>query len=458
MGFETNNDKSNSQDQLSLFDFKMPKADFVTAKEEGSSAVDFNMWLMAHKEPETNKTSRFMTVSATVHAAAILLIAMMTVPLVEQVKTETITIEIEDVAPPMKIARGVAVPATQGGAPTQIETPVTDKMEEVGAPSKDDVVIAKAAAEPKSVKAAKAKANSSKALSKAVAKNSPKGGKAASAGRSVAPKTNFQAVPMTIDDIEAPELDAGALANTPVDSNMDEDFNEDFAKLDNSQKAALAKEKKALDDMAAALAAEQDEHLNAADAANKEEAAQLAAAQEALRRKNASNIASALAAERAAAAAAAREAAARNAAVKRAGIGGDDNGMGTKQGAGAGNSGSTAVGSQLAGVPNGVRSLDQLRQMPGNPRPQYDRQERLRGDQGKVAFIAYISKEGYPSKFRMMNSTGFRNLDAKTLAALKKWRFYPGQEGWVELPFRWDLKGGAQEDGGLLRRASATRQ
>ena len=132
MGFETNNDKSNSQDQLSLFDFKMPKADFVTAKEEGSSAVDFNMWLMAHKEPETNKTSRFMTVSATVHAAAILLIAMMTVPLVEQVKTETITIEIEDVAPPMKIARGVAVPATQGGAPTQIETPVTDKMEEVG--------------------------------------------------------------------------------------------------------------------------------------------------------------------------------------------------------------------------------------------------------------------------------------------------------------------------------------
>lgn len=459
MGFETKNNRSNNQDQLSLFDFKMPKADFVTAKsDDGSSAVDFNMWLMAHKEPEAPKTSRFMTVSATVHAAAFLLIAMMSIPLVEQVKTETITIEIEDVTPPKKMARGVAVPATQGGTPARVETPVVEKIEDAGSPSKDDVIVAKVA-ESKASKTAPAKASNLKASSKAVAKNSPKGGKASSAGRSIAPKTNFQAVPMTIDDIEAPELDAGAFANTPVESNMDEDFNEDFAKLDSSQKAALAKEKKSLDDMAAALAAEQDESLNAVDAANKEEAAQLAAAQEALRRKNANSIASALAAERAAAAAAAREAAARNAAAKRAGFGGEaGSGLGTKSGAGAGNTGSPTAGSQLAGVPSGVRSLDQLRQMPGNPRPQYDRQERLRGDQGKVAFIAYISKDGYPSKFRMMNSTGFRNLDAKTLAALKKWRFYPGQEGWVELPFRWDLKGGAQEDGGLLRRAIGTRQ
>ncbi|MNT35500.1 hypothetical protein D3C72_1715310 [compost metagenome] len=69
-------------------------------------------------------------------------------------------------------------------------------------------------------------------------------------------------------------------------------------------------------------------------------------------------------------------------------------------------------------------------------------------------FYAYISKEGQPTQFRMVKSTGFRNLDGKTLVALKKWRFYPGQEGWVELPFRWDLKGGAQEDGGRLRAAT----
>jgi TonB family protein len=120
-------------------------------------------------------------------------------------------------------------------------------------------------------------------------------------------------------------------------------------------------------------------------------------------------------------------------------------------GAGAGNNGSSEEGSQLAGIPSGVRSLEQLRQMPGNPRPQYDRQERLLRHQGSVAFLAYINKQGYVSKFRMLKSTGYKNLDGKTLAALKKWRFYPGQEGWVELPFQWDLKGGVQEAGGRLR-------
>lgn len=455
MGFDMEN-KSNSNDQLSLFDFQMPKADFAPSKkDEGSSAIDFDVWLMAHREPEQSKTSRFMTVSAVVHAAAILLIAMMTVPLVEQAKTETITIEIEDVTPPMKMARGVRTPPTQGGTPVKAETPVVEKLEEAGSPN--DVIVAKPKATAKAAALAKPAAAKSKAPAKSAAKATPKAGVAKTAGRSIAPKTNFKAVPMTIDDIEAPELDQGELANANVHSQMNEDFNEDFENIDNSKRAALENEKKSMDAMAAALESEQDESLNALDEMNKEEASRLAAAQDSLRKKNAQTIASALASERAAAAAAAREAAARDAAAKRAGMGGSGNGLGTKQGAGAGNTGSQGPGTQVAGMPQGVRSLDQLRQMPGNPRPQYDRDERRRGDQGKVAFIAYISKEGYPTKFRMMESTGFRNLDSKTLAALKKWRFYPGQEGWVELPFRWDLKGGMQEDGGLLRRSVSRR-
>jgi len=415
---------------------------------KNNSAVDFDTWLLAHREPEQSKTSRFMTISAALHAAAVLAIAVMAVPLVEQAKTETITIEIEDVKPPMKMARGIRVPPTQGGTPAKAETPVIEKLEEAGSPN--DVVVAKP-------KATKAEAKSAKAVAKAKAPAKaaavPKAGTTKGA-RSVAPKTAFKAVPMTIDDIEAPELDEGELAKAPVASNLDEDFNEDFAHIDRSQKAALESEKQSLDAMAAALASEQDETLSALDEENKQEAARLAAMQDSLRQKNAKTIASALAAEKAAAAAAAREAAAREAAAKKAGLGGSGNGLGTKEGAGAGNSGSQRAGTQLAGVPHGVRSLDQLRQMPGNPRPQYDREERRRGDQGKVAFVAYITKEGYPTQFKMLESTGFRNLDAKTLAALKKWRFYPGQEGWVELPFRWDLKGGLQEDGGLLRRVS----
>nr|WP_295901429.1 energy transducer TonB [uncultured Bdellovibrio sp.] len=456
MGFNMDDDKSNNKDQLSLFDFQMPKADFVPAKkEEGSAAIDFDVWMMAHREPEQSKTSRFMTVSAVVHAAAILLIAMMTVPLVEQAKTETITIEIEDVKPPVKMARGAPVPPTQGGTPVKETTPVVEKLEDAGSPN--DVIAAKPKATSKAVAKAKAATPKAKASAKVAAHATPKAGVAKTAGRSIAPKATMKAVPMTIDDIDAPELDEGEVANAKVASQMNEDFNEDFENIDNSRRAALEKEKKSMDAMAAALAAEQDENLNALDEANKEEASRLAAAQDSLRKKNANAIASALASEKAAAAATAREAAAREAAAKRAGLGGNGNGLGTKEGSGAGNTGSQGPGTQVAGMPQGVRSLDQLRQMPGNPRPQYDREERRRGDQGKVAFVAYISKEGYPSQFRMISSTGFRNLDAKTLAALKKWRFYPGQEGWVELPFRWDLKGGIQEDGGLLRRSVSRR-
>ena len=93
--------------------------------------------------------------------------------------------------------------------------------------------------------------------------------------------------------------------------------------------------------------------------------------------------------------------------------------------------------------------------MPGNPRPQYSNDERMRRDQGQVIFYAYISTAGNPSQFKLAQSTGFRNLDGKTLAALKKWRFYPGQEGWVELPFKWDIKGGVQEMPTLLRRVGS---
>lgn len=450
MGFNLENDKSKTDDQLSLFDFQMPKADFANSSQKSSavqSVIDYDAFLLAHREPEQSKTSRFVTLSATLHAAIVLVVAMITVPLVEEVKTETITIEIEDVPQPKLAPRGARVPPTQGGLPVAADTPLVEKMEDAGSPG--DIVVAKPQAATKTAskaaKAAPAKATKSSAKASAVA---------AKGGRSIAPKTEFKAVPMTIDDIEAPQLDEGTLAKHAVASNMNADFNEDFDNIDSVQGAAADNERRSMEALAAAMAAEQDDSLAALDEENKAEADKLSAMQNEMRQRNAKAISSALANERAAAlaAAAAREKAAKDAAAKRAGLGGEGNGRGMGQGAGAGNSGSPGQGTALAGEPSGVRSLDQLRQMPGNPRPRYDRQERLRGDQGAVVFYAYITREGYPQKFRMMQSTGFRNLDSKTLTALKKWRFYPGQEGWVELPFRWDLKGGAMEDGGLLRR------
>ena len=99
-----------------------------------------------------------------------------------------------------------------------------------------------------------------------------------------------------------------------------------------------------------------------------------------------------------------------------------------------------------------VRALEDLRQMPGNKKPQYDSDDRLAQRQGEVAFLAYVSKEGQVTQFKLVKSTGHRSLDLKTLKAVQGWRFYPGQEGWVEIPFKWDLKGGPQEMPATLRR------
>jgi len=93
-----------------------------------------------------------------------------------------------------------------------------------------------------------------------------------------------------------------------------------------------------------------------------------------------------------------------------------------------------------------------LRQSSENKKPQYDIEDRRNGRQGLVVFLAYIKADGIPKEFQIAASSGHRTLDAKTHKALKSWRFQPGQEGWVEIPFQWDLKGGAQEAPSNLRR------
>ena len=125
-------------------------------------------------------------------------------------------------------------------------------------------------------------------------------------------------------------------------------------------------------------------------------------------------------------------------------IAGNRNGHGT----GGRNSGDGLGGTGQGGV----RSLDELKQIPGNARPTYSQEDRYRRRQGNVVFHAYINSAGSPIKFSMSKSSGHPSLDERTLEALKKWKFYPGQEGWVEIPFLWDLKGGPQPMPSLLRR------
>lgn len=121
----------------------------------------------------------------------------------------------------------------------------------------------------------------------------------------------------------------------------------------------------------------------------------------------------------------------------------------------------TVVASKLVGKPTegsspnsagGIRNIKDLRQKPGNKAPNYDAQDRYQRKSGEIILAAYVTKAGDLSSFKMIKSTGHRSLDLKTLKALKGWKFYPGQEGWVEIPFVWDLKGGVREMPTTLRR------
>ena len=399
--------------------------DIKAENQSNASAIDYNSWLLVQSEPDQDKTPKFITMSMLLHASVILAIATMTFPLIEQPKSETITIELEQSPAPRLMAKGIDVPATKGGSESMAakklsQADLDDLMPPAVAPQKNNYSQARASLPTTKLVKTVPSAQTGK-VNLLGSKNS---------GSSIAAKTNFKAVPMTIDDISAPELNQGALAEQNIKSDLSEDFNEDFNKIDHSHRNKIAKEKEKMDSLASALSSEQEDQLNSLSKQNEKDLAKFSAAQKALRQKNENAIAGAVANEKAA----------------------QGSGLGQNSGAGIGNQGASAPGNTLAGSPQGsIRSLDQLRQMPGNPRPQYDTMERRRGDQGSVAFYAYVSKEGFLSQFRMQRSTGFRNLDVKTLAALKKWRFYPGQEGWVELPFRWDIKGGIQEDGGRLR-------
>lgn len=101
-----------------------------------------------------------------------------------------------------------------------------------------------------------------------------------------------------------------------------------------------------------------------------------------------------------------------------------------------------------------IRLVQDLRQLPGNPRPTYDSTERLNGDEGEARVLAFVSDQGRLSKMKIIKSTGHPNLDSKTFHTLKRWKFYPGQAGWVEIPIQWSLRGDTQEMPARLRRAT----
>lgn len=398
-----------------------------------SSSYDLYVLQSQSNQPNT----KYFGFSMMIHTIIAIGSLYLSVPLLEKIKKEEIVIEIiepEAVMPEVKslaAPKGEVIDETKGLAKATALMPSAPVDSEIAEVVKGPVAKS---VKSKNTQVAKLKTFTGSGLAKVATAAASRAG-----------------VPETIEDIAAPDLDFDGVVAAQTGNLGDDAFENEFKNIDQSNAAALRAEKSALDNETKLIADEQDQALQALENDNKAQARAMEDSLNATRTKNAAALLQIKAAEQAAAEKAAKDAAMANAKAKAAGSGQ------AQAGKGSGDSGSDKASTGVAGDPNSVRTLDQLRQVPGNPKPQYSNDERLRREQGAVAFHAYISKAGQPTQFRIIKSTGFRNLDGKTLAALKRWKFYPGQEGWVEIPMNWDLKGGVQEMPTLLRRYGSSK-
>lgn len=351
---------------------------------------------------ERTSSISFYSFSGILHAAAFIFITIYAVDFIEKPILPTLV--------EFQISQFTEMPKGE-----QLETPVIQPQQQKELVTETAVapVAEVIQATPPTVKAAPVKKQKSAPAAKLTAQ--------------VPSKSQSKAYePITAPPLETVDLeDAPAVVAAPVFE--EEMITEDLEKVDQETNAEF--NQKALDLKAeASNIAEQNEqlHQDALAQIEQEENAMAKTAKEAaLARQEAIN--QALAKENAAKAAAASAAL---------------------------TSRSALVSKKLSayGAANGVRPLEDLKQMPGNIKPAYDSEDRFKKREGEVIFHALISPKGEPKNFKLIKSSGHRSLDAKTLAALKKWKFFAGQEGWVEIPFAWELKGGPQEKPSLLRR------
>lgn len=244
-------------------------------------------------------------------------------------------------------------------------------------------------------------------------------------------------VPATLDDIETPELDQPVISVPSKITATDLEKEIKNTKVDTSQ--LIAENSKVIEDEAASADSETQELADEIRNQNQQSAAAILFANKARRSAELAHAKGLLAAQE------------REGVEKRGSI---INNMKKSWGEGISKNG-TNSGQNNGPATNGlIRKLEDLRQKPGNPIPQYANEERLVGQQGQINFVGFVNKDGVLTQLKMIRSTGYTNLDSKTLAALKQWRFFPGQEGWVEIPFRWDLRGGAKEMPAMLKRAA----
>ena len=96
-------------------------------------------------------------------------------------------------------------------------------------------------------------------------------------------------------------------------------------------------------------------------------------------------------------------------------------------------------------LPEGSRSVTDLKQRPGNKSPYYPFEARKQNWQGEGLILYYVTKDGYVRNVQVVKSTGFKVLDDVAIQTFRTYRFFPGQSGWTYHPIRFSLKRNSEE-------------
>ena len=91
-----------------------------------------------------------------------------------------------------------------------------------------------------------------------------------------------------------------------------------------------------------------------------------------------------------------------------------------------------------------ARSHSQLKQIAGNPLPVYPKEALKKKWEGRVEVIYYVNPGGFVEQIQLKQSSGHSALDNSALRALSRYRYRPGQEGWVQHPVEFFLEKGKE--------------
>jgi len=91
-------------------------------------------------------------------------------------------------------------------------------------------------------------------------------------------------------------------------------------------------------------------------------------------------------------------------------------------------------------TPATARVFNRLKQLPGNPSPEYPKEALEQSWEGRVEVLYYVNTGGFVEQIQVSHSSGHIILDNAAIKALSRYRYELGQEGWVRHPVEFFLE------------------